>query len=71
MWRWQADDELSALLQCYYSGEAGLWDTIHRMVDEELRQRKLPTSAYHIRFRETSSGFDVIIEDARDYVRAE
>ena len=68
MIRWEADPELASLLRRYYEGEGGLWNEIHRRVDAELRQREVPLGAYHFRFRATKTGYEILVEDARDYV---
>src|SRR5215207_10532557 len=51
MLRWPADEELNELIRRYYAGEAGLWETIRRRIDDELRQREMASGAYHIRLR--------------------
>lgn len=68
MIRWAADDELARLIQRYYAGEAGLWEEIRQRVDADLRRKEAPRSAYHFRFRATGAGYDILVEDARDYV---
>ena len=75
MLRWPADDDLNELIRRYYAGEAGLWETIRRRIDNELRQRQIEQGAYHIRLRARPSisrdsadtGYDVQIDDAGDY----
>lgn len=68
MLRWSADTALAELIRRYYTGEAALWESIRQRVHEELRQRRPDAAAYHFRFRETETGYDIIIEDARDFV---
>ena len=68
MLRWPADDELNELIRRYYTGEAGLWESIRQRVDDELRRRQIDHGAYHIRLRpRADSGYDVQIDDAGDY----
>ena len=68
MLRWQADDDLNALIHRYYTGEAGLWETIRQRIDDELRRRQIDHGAYHIRLRaRADTGYDVQIDDAADY----
>ena len=68
MLRWPADDDLNELIRRYYAGEAGLWESIRRRIDDELRQRLIERGAYHIRLRaRVDSGYDVQIDDAADY----
>jgi hypothetical protein len=64
LFQWSADDELSALIRRYYTGEAGLWEEIRSRVDAELRQRAIVRGAYHIRLRKRADGYDVLIDDA-------
>ena len=68
MLRWPADDDLNELIRRYYAGEAGLWESIRRRIDDELRQRLIERGAYHIRLRtRADGGYDVQIDDAADY----
>ena len=68
MLRWQADEALTTLIRRYYAGEAGLWETIRRSVDDELRRRKIDRGHYHVRFRSRGDGgYDVLVEDAGDF----
>jgi hypothetical protein len=68
MLRWTADESLSALIRRYYAGEAGLWETIRRHVDDELRRRQLDQSRYHLRLRTRDDGaYDILIEDAGQF----
>ena len=68
MLRWPADDDLNELIRRYYAGEAGLWESIRRRIDSELRLRLIERGAYHIRLRaRPDSGYDVQIDDAADY----
>ncbi len=66
MVRWTADEELTELLQRYYSGEGGLWTAIRERVTAELRRRGI-AGARHIRFLRHEHGYEVIIEDASGY----
>ena len=70
MLRWPADDELNGLIRRYYAGEAGLWDAIRQQIDDELRRRQIESGAYHIRLRAHAGGYDVQIDDARDYANS-
>jgi hypothetical protein len=66
--RWQADPALAALIKRYYTGEMGLWETIRRRVDDELRRQQIDRGTYHLRLLGRGSGaYDVLIEDAADY----
>jgi hypothetical protein len=68
MLHWPADEALNQLIRRYYAGEAGLWETIRRQIDEELRQRQVLYGAYHIRLRSHDDGsYDVLIDDASGY----
>jgi hypothetical protein len=68
MLRWPADDDLNALIRRYYTGEAGLWETIRQRIDDELRRRQIEHGAYHIRLRaRPDTGYDVQIDDAADF----
>jgi hypothetical protein len=68
MLRWPADNDLNELIRRYYAGEAGLWETIRQRIDDQLRQRLIERSAYHIRLRaRPDSGYDVQIDEAGDY----
>ena len=68
MLRWPADDDLNELIRRYYAGETGLWETIRRRIDDELRRRQIEHGAYHIRLRvRADTGYDVQIDDAADY----
>ncbi|MCS6842610.1 MAG: hypothetical protein NZ699_17620 [Roseiflexus sp.] len=66
MVRWMADEELTELLQRYYSGEGSLWPAIREHIAAELRRRGIE-GARHIRFRRRGDGYEVIIEDASGY----
>ncbi len=66
--RWPANAELTALLQRYYQGEAGLWPAIQDQVYAELQARGLPLAPRHMRFRRTGEGYEVILEDAEAYL---
>ncbi len=68
MLRWQADQELAALLRRYYQGEAGLWGEIQRHADADLRQRTTSTGPYHLRFLPRPDGYDVLAEPADAYL---
>ena len=66
--RWPADQALAELIRRYYKGEMGLWETIRRHVDDELRRRQIYRGAYHMRLLgRRDGGYDVLIEDATDY----
>ena len=66
--RWQADTALAGLIQRYYTGEMGLWETIRRRVDDELRRQQIDRGTYHLRLLSRGDGvYDVLIEDAADY----
>jgi hypothetical protein len=66
--RWQADAELAGLIRRYYTGEMGLWETIRRRVDDELRRQQIDRGLYHLRLLGRGNGnYDVLIEDAADY----
>jgi hypothetical protein len=66
--RWQADADLAGLIRRYYTGEMGLWETIRRRVDEELRRQQIDRGTYHLRLLgRGDGGYDVLIEDAADY----
>lgn len=65
---YEAGPELTALLRRYYTGEAELWPQIQALVDADLRARSLPVAPRHLRFRLTSTGYLVIIEDAGNYL---
>ena len=68
MLRWPADDNLNELIRRYYTGEAGLWETIRQRIDDELRRLQIEHGAYHIRLRaRPDTGYDVQIDDAGDY----
>ncbi|HNP69721.1 MAG TPA: hypothetical protein PLO33_01370 [Kouleothrix sp.] len=68
MLRWPADEALNALIRRYYTGEAGLWESIRQQIDDELRRRQIVRGAYHIRLRSRSDGgYDVQIDDASEY----
>ena len=68
MLRWPADDDLNELIRRYYTGEAGLWETIRQRIDDELRRRLIERGAYHIRLRaRADTGYDVQIDDAGGY----
>ena len=68
MLRWPADDDLNELIRRYYTGEAGLWESIRQRIDDQLRQRLIERGAYHIRLRvRPNSGYDVQIDEAGDY----
>jgi hypothetical protein len=68
MLRWDADEELVALVAHYYRGEAGLWQEIRARVHAELVRRGLPAAPRHIRLRRLDSGgYEVIVEDAAGY----
>jgi hypothetical protein len=69
MLRWPANEELTALLRRYYTGEAGLWPQIREYVQAESRRRGAPQTPQHLRFRPTEQGYDVIIEDASTWLR--
>lgn len=69
MLRWAADEELTTLLRRYYQGEAGLWPEIREQVQAEARRRGAPHTPQHMRFRLTTAGYDVIIEDASAWLR--
>jgi hypothetical protein len=66
MVRWMADEQLTALLRSYYSGEGGLWPAIREHIAAELQRRGIE-GARHIRFRRRDDGYEVIIEDASGY----
>lgn len=69
MLRWQADEELCALLRRYYAGEGDLWGAIRQRVDDELRARRIDQGHYHVRFRRRGdAGYDVLIDDAAAFV---
>jgi hypothetical protein len=66
--RWQADDTLADLIRRYYKGEMGLWETIRRRVDAELRNQQIDRGSYHLRLLgRRDGGYDVLVEDAVDY----
>jgi hypothetical protein len=66
--RWQADAALASLIRRYYTGEMGLWETIRRRVDDELRRQQIDRGTYHLRLLSRGNGvYDVLIEDAADY----
>ena len=66
--RWQADPALAGLIRRYYTGEIGLWETIRRRVDDDLRRQQIDRGAYHLRLLSRGGGaYDVLIEDAADY----
>ncbi len=66
--RWPANDTLNLLIRRYYSGEAGLWDSIRSQVDAELRHRQIDYGLYHLRLlNRPDGGYDVLIETADDY----
>lgn len=68
MLRWDADEELSALIARYYRGEAGLWEEIRARVHAELVRRGMPAAPRHIRLRRLEAGgYEVIVEDAAAY----
>jgi hypothetical protein len=68
MLHWTADQALSELIRRYYTGEAGLWETIRQQIDDELRRRQMLHGAYHIRLRGHDDGsYDVLIDDASAY----
>jgi hypothetical protein len=67
MLRWEADNELVALIRRYYAGEAGLWVEIRASIDDELRARGVVRGAYHIRLRPKGDGYLVCIDDASSY----
>jgi hypothetical protein len=70
MIRWTADEELSALIRTYYTGEAALWPAIRQRVDDELRRRAVSGGAYHIRLlKRADDAYDVLIEDAGPYAQ--
>lgn len=68
MFRWRADPALSALIQRYYAGEAGLWKEIQAQIDQLLRDHGQDVGAFHIRLRRTSDGYEIQIDDASSYV---
>ncbi len=70
MLRFSAQEELNQLINRYYAGEAGLWDAIRQHIEAELRRREI-RGAHHFRFRATDTGYDILVEDARDYVVGE
>lgn len=65
--RWQADEELTNLIRRYYQGEAGLWGAIQALINAEVRRRG-GHGAYHIRLRRHSDGYEIIVNDAEDYI---
>lgn len=68
MLSWIADQELSSLLQRYYKGEAGLWESIRERVEMKLRERGVSVVARHMRFRKKADGrYEVLVEDAPEY----
>ncbi len=68
MIRWPADEALNGLIRRYYTGEAGLWESIRQQIDDELRSRQITHGAYHIRLRgRDDGGYDVQIDGADEY----
>ncbi|NWF81634.1 MAG: hypothetical protein HXY37_16560 [Chloroflexi bacterium] len=65
---WQASPELVALLRRYYAGEAGLWGEVQASVHAELLARGLSVMPRHLRFRRNGDGYDVMVEDAEEYL---
>jgi hypothetical protein len=66
--RWPADEALAGLIRRYYKGEMGLWESIRRRVDDELRRQRIDRGHYHLRLLgRRDGGYDVLIEDATDY----
>jgi hypothetical protein len=46
----------------------GLWETIRRRVDAELRRQQIDRGSYHLRLLgRRDGGYDVLVEDAVDY----
>lgn len=66
--RWSASPELAALLRRYYDGEAELWSEVQTIVHRELMDRGLAVFPRHLRFRRTENGYEVMIEDAEEYL---
>ncbi|MCX7789462.1 MAG: hypothetical protein N2378_02375 [Chloroflexaceae bacterium] len=66
--RWSASPELAALLRRYYAGEAELWGAVQAIVHQELMDRGLAVFPRHLRFRRLESGYEVMIEDAEEYL---
>lgn len=66
--RWSASPELALLLRRYYNGEAELWSEVQAIVHRELMARGLGASPRHLRFRRTETGYEVIVEDAEEYL---
>ncbi|GEM_PF-639007 len=66
--RWSASPELTALLRRYYNGEAELWGEVQASVHRELMARGLAVFPRHLRFRRTETGYEVMVEDAEEYL---